>query len=127
MDQVAEFLTRHGYLVLFGTVFVEQIGLPLPAIPILLAAGALARTGHMDFMPVVALALLASLTSDCIWYEIGRRRGGRVLGLLCRISLEPDTCVRKTESVFARHGTRSLLIAKFVPGLSTAAPPMDTC
>jgi membrane protein DedA with SNARE-associated domain len=110
--------------VLFLFVFAEQVGLPLPALPILLAGGALARAGDLDPWGVVAVCVAASLASDLLWYEIGRRRGARVMGFLCRISLEPDSCVRNTERLFARHGSRSLLVAKFVPGLSTAAPPM---
>lgn len=124
MQSTAEFLIRHGYLVLFTGVFAEQMGLPLPAVPFLLAAGALAGVGKMNFGLALGLAVVASLLSDTIWYEIGRRKGGRVLQFLCRISLEPDSCVRRTEDVFARHGARSLLVAKFVPGLNTAAPPL---
>ena len=124
MNETFDFLIRHGYTVLFVWVFAEQAGLPLPAVPFLLAAGALAGLGQMNFAAALALAVLASLLSDTLWYEIGRRRGANVLNFLCRISLEPDSCVRRTESVFARHGARSLLVAKFVPGLNTAAPPL---
>ena len=92
--------------------------------PVLLAAGALAGGGRLSLTLVLVLAALASLVSDTIWYWIGRTGGGRVLGWLCRISLEPDSCVRRTEAVFAVHGARALLIAKFVPGFSTAAPPL---
>jgi membrane protein DedA with SNARE-associated domain len=122
--ELLAFVGRHGYLVLFLFVFAEQVGLPLPALPILLAGGALARTGELHPAAVVAVCVAASLLSDVLWYEVGRRRGGRVMGWLCRISLEPDSCVRNTEAFFARHGARSLLVAKFVPGLNTAAPPM---
>src|SRR5439155_1467411 len=73
---------------------------------------------------ILVIATVASLLADLIWYYLGRQRGSRVLALLCRLSLEPDSCVRRTENLFARHGTRSLLIAKFVPGLSTVAPPL---
>jgi membrane protein DedA with SNARE-associated domain len=97
---------------------------PIPAVPILLAAGALAGTGRLSLALVLVLATFASLVSDLIWYWIGRRGGGRVLGWLCRISLEPDSCVRRTQVVFSEHGARSLLVAKFVPGFSTAAPPL---
>jgi membrane protein DedA with SNARE-associated domain len=124
MNDTIEFLVRHGYATVFGMVFVEQVGVPLPAIPILLAAGALAGAGHLALPVVVALAFLAAFAADLIWYELGRRRGMKLVELLCRISLEPDSCVRKTEGSFARHGARSLLIAKFVPGLSTVAPPL---
>ncbi len=93
--------------------------------PLLLAAGALARGGHVEYSMVVGLSIVACLLSDVIWYEIGRRRGGGVLRWLCRISLEPDSCVRTTENVFARHGAPALIVAKFVPGLNTVAPPMS--
>src|SRR5262245_55858158 len=92
--------------------------------PLLLAAGALAGQHQMSLGGAVALAVLASLISDTIWYELGRIRGGRVLNFLCRISLEPDSCVRKTENLFVKQGARSLLVAKFVPGLNTVAPPL---
>lgn len=124
MNETLQFLIRHGYAVLFAWVFAEQIGLPIPAIPLLLAAGALAGAGQMNLAGALALAVAAALLSDSIWYEIGRRRGASVMNLLCRISLEPDSCVRRTEEVFARHGVRSLLVAKFVPGLNIAAPPL---
>src|SRR5215470_17629159 len=124
MDAIIDVLVRHGYVILFGWVFAEQIGLPIPAVPVMMAAGALAGTGRLSFAAALALAGIASLASDTIWYWIGRTRGGRVLGWLCRISLEPDSCVRRTQHTFSVHGAQSLLIAKFVPGFSTAAPPL---
>jgi len=124
LNDVLAFLLKHRYAVLFAVVLVEQLGLPVPAVPFLLAAGALAGLGKLDLGPALALSILASLLSDLAWYEAGRRRGGSILNLLCRISLEPDSCVRRTENVFARHGARTLLIAKFVPGLNTVAPPL---
>jgi membrane protein DedA with SNARE-associated domain len=124
MQETLDFLTRHGYALLFLWVFSEQVGVPLPAAPALLAAGALAGAGRLSLLGVVAVAFIASMGADSLWYEIGRRKGGRVLNFLCRISLEPDSCVRRTEEAFARHGARSLLVAKFVPGLSTVAPPL---
>jgi membrane protein DedA with SNARE-associated domain len=124
MNELVDVLVRYGYLVVFGWVFAEQIGLPLPAMPVLLAAGAMAGTGRLSLTLVLVLAGIASLVSDVIWYWIGRLGGGRVLGFLCRISLEPDSCVRRTQETFSRRGARSLLIAKFVPGYSTAAPPL---
>lgn len=119
-----EFLLHHGALVLFAWVFAEQLGLPLPAIPLLLAAGALAGAGRLSLVVSLCTVVSAALLADGLWYELGRRRGNRVLHWLCRISLEPDSCVRRTEGVFARHGARSLLVAKFLPGLSTVAPPL---
>jgi membrane protein DedA with SNARE-associated domain len=124
MNRILEFLVQHGYAVLFAWVFAEQIGLPIPAVPILLASGALAGAGRLKLAPVVGLSIAAALTSDLLWYEMGRRRGAGVLRFLCRVSLEPDSCVRRTESLFQRHGARGLLVAKFVPGLNTAAPPL---
>jgi membrane protein DedA with SNARE-associated domain len=124
MEAVIEVLTRHGYTVVFWWVFAEQIGLPIPAVPVLLAAGALAGGGRLALLPALLAAAVASLVSDTLWYGLGRLRGGRVLAWLCRISLEPDSCVRRTQHTFSVHGARSLLVAKFVPGFSTAAPPL---
>jgi membrane protein DedA with SNARE-associated domain len=124
LQEAGEFLIMHGYTLLFGWVFVEQMGLPIPAIPLLLAAGALAGSGKMDMALAVSLALIAVILADLFWYSLGRYRGGRILKVLCRISLEPDSCVRRTENLFVRHGARSLLVAKFIPGLNTAAPSL---
>lgn len=124
MEEALQFVVRHGYLMLFVWVLVEQLGLPLPAIPMLLAAGALAGTGDLNGWAVIGIPAAAALLSDITWYELGRRRGRSILRQLCRISLEPDSCVRITENVFERHGARTLLVAKFFPGFNTAAPPM---
>jgi membrane protein DedA with SNARE-associated domain len=124
LNETIQFLVQHGYALLFAWVLVEQIGLPVPAIPLLLAAGTLAGSGKMNLALAVGSAIIAALVADLFWYYLGRYRGSRVLKLLCRISLEPDSCVRRTEDVFTRHGAQSLLIAKFVPGLNTAAPPL---
>lgn len=124
LEQTADFLIRHGYALLFGWVLLEQMGLPIPAVPLLIAAGALAGAGKMNLPFAVALALFAVILADLFWYSLGRYRGGRILKLLCRISLEPDSCVRRTENLFVRHGAHSLLVAKFVPGLNTAAPSL---
>lgn len=124
MADATAYLIDHGYLIIFAIVFAEQIGLPLPAVPVLLAGGAVARQGELSLGLVLAVAVVAAMASDVIWYEIGRRKGLRVMRFLCRISLEPDSCVRRTENLYARHGARSLVVAKFVPGLSTVAPPL---
>ena len=124
MDEVIDFLVRHGGVVLFATVLAEQVGLPIPAVPVLLAAGALAGAGKMNLGMAVALAVVACLIGDLMWYYLGRQRGAKVLKVLCRISLEPDSCVRRTESFFIRHGIRSLVLAKFIPGLSTVTPAL---
>ncbi len=124
MSETLEFIVRHGYSVLFVWMAVEQLGLPIPAIPLLLAAGALAGAGRLSLALVLLVSVVASLLADALWYEMGRRKGVRVLQFLCRVSLEPDSCVRRTELLFGRYGVRSLVVSKFVPGLSTAAPPL---
>ena len=124
MNETLQFLIKHGYTVTFAWVLAEQIGIPIPAVPILLAAGALAGQGKLSFALVLGSAAIAAVISDTAWYEIGRRRGGKVLNFLCRISLEPDSCVRNTEQIFQKHGSRSLVLAKFLPGFSTVAPPL---
>jgi membrane protein DedA with SNARE-associated domain len=118
------FILRHGYAVLFGAVFAEQIGLPIPALPILLGIGSLSAQGLMSYRKAMFVGAAASLLADLIWYTLGRLKGNPVLRLLCRLSLEPDNCVRRTEQVFGRHGAWVLLYAKFVPGLNTVAPPL---
>jgi membrane protein DedA with SNARE-associated domain/rhodanese-related sulfurtransferase len=124
MNETLAFVVRHGALVLFLMLFIEQIGIPLPATPFLLAAGALVATGEMNWAVVLGSAALGCLLADLIWYQLGRARGTRVLGFLCRISLEPDSCVRRTQDMFSRYGMRAIVGAKFVPGLSTVMPPL---
>jgi membrane protein DedA with SNARE-associated domain len=119
-----DLLLRHGYAVILALVFLEHIGLPIPGAPILLAAGALAGTGQLDFATALLAALLGCGLSDAFWFEVGRRRGIDVLRLLCRLSPERDSCVRRTEGTFARRGPSALLIAKFLPGLNSVAAPM---
>ena len=92
MADATRFLIGHPYAVLFAVVLIEQLGLPLPAVPFLLAAGALAATGHASLLAVAVVAVVAAVVADLAWYTAGRRKGAGVLGLLCRISLEPDAC-----------------------------------
>ena len=124
MNGTMELLTNYGYTAVFTCVLAEQLGLPLPATPVLIAAGALAGLGELNPLAALLLAIAASLIGDSVWYYLGKTQGMSVLRLLCKISLEPDTCVRKTNSAYSKHGTRWLLFAKFIPGVSTVAPPM---
>ncbi len=124
MSETVQALVQYGYLLLFGFVLAEQVGLPVPAVPALLGVGALAGAGHTSLTLALVVVVVASLPADLVWYELGRRRGNRVLALLCRISLEPDSCVRRTENLFLQRGRKALLIAKFLPGFSTVAPPL---
>jgi membrane protein DedA with SNARE-associated domain len=124
MNGALELLKAHGYPVLFVTILLDQLGLPLPSVPILVAAGALVGLGYLAPLPVFLMVLGAALLGDLFWYELGRRRGARILKFLCQVSLEPDGCVQQTEGVFERYGERVLLFAKFVPGLYTVTPPV---
>jgi membrane protein DedA with SNARE-associated domain len=124
MHSLLDFLFRHGYVVLLVWVFAEQIGLPVPTVPLLLAAGALAGAGRLSFFASLFFCVLAALAADTIWFQLGRLKGIRILQLLCKISLEPDSCVRRTEGIFSKQGARSLLFAKFLPGLGAVAPPL---
>lgn len=124
MQALIRFLLHHGYSFLFIWVLLEQTGLPIPSIPLLLAAGGLAGAHRMNLAIAIAIPALAAIIADLGWFELGRRRGGKVLNLICRISLEPDSCARRTHDMYARHGARSLLFAKFIPGLATVAPPL---
>src|SRR5207249_10431783 len=105
-------------------VFVEQMGLPIPALPLLLAAGALSANGRFNLLLGITVTLIACLIADALWFYLGRYRGNQVLGFLCRISLEPDSCVRRTQNALTRYGMRGVVVAKFVPGTSTDAPPL---
>ncbi len=124
MAHIFDFLIRHGPTVLFAAVFVEQMGAPLPASPWLLAAGALGATGDMNWYSSLIAAAFGAMLADSIWFNLGRRGGNRVLNFLCRISLEPDSCVRRTQDLYARFGMKGLLVAKFIPGLYTLAAPL---
>ncbi|HKQ97841.1 MAG TPA: VTT domain-containing protein [Candidatus Polarisedimenticolia bacterium] len=124
MTDTTRFLTDHGLPLVFAAVLVEQMGLPLPAFPWLLAAGALAADGRLNPASALALAVAASLLADGFWFYWGRRRGLRVLRMLCWISLEPDSCVRRTQDLFGRYGRRSIAVNKFLPGVSTVVPPL---
>src|SRR6201981_2986260 len=124
MHSAFEFLFKHGYVVLLAWVFAEQLGLPIQSLPVVLAAGALAGTGHLSFWASLFFVAIAALSADSFWYALGRIKGIRILQFLCKISLEPDSCVRRTEGIFSKQGARSLLLAKFIPGLSTVAPPL---
>jgi membrane protein DedA with SNARE-associated domain/rhodanese-related sulfurtransferase len=108
----------------FLNVLLEQLGLPVPAVPTLVVAGAVAASGKLSPTALWALAISACVIADSTWYAAGRVYGGRVMSLLCRISLSPDSCVSQTQSAFERWGAKALLFAKFVPGLSLIAPPL---
>ena len=117
-------LEQYSVIILPALTVAEQLGIPLPAVPALLATGALASTGRVNVTLVIAAIVLVTLPVDLVWHELGRRRGAQVLSGLCRLTLEPDICVRRTHNVFVRFGVWTLLVAKFLPGLTTVLPPM---
>jgi membrane protein DedA with SNARE-associated domain/rhodanese-related sulfurtransferase len=124
MSNLILLIQTYGVLIVFGTVLLEQIGLPIPAMPILIVAGALAVGGEINWVACLAASLAACLISDFFWFRAGRFYGKRVLRLLCKISLSPDYCVSQTEDKFNRFGAKSLVVAKFIPGFNTIAPPL---
>jgi membrane protein DedA with SNARE-associated domain/rhodanese-related sulfurtransferase len=117
-------LLTYGYFLIFGWVLLEQLGLPLPATPVLLAAGALSATEHMNFPLALLAGVVACLAADTTWFLFGRKYGNFVMRLLCKFSLESSVCVRRTHEAFGKRGAYTLLFAKFVPGLSVIAPPV---
>ncbi len=121
---MSSFLIQHGGPVLFAAILLDELGLPMPAVPFLLAAGALSASHQMNPVTALVLTLLACFIADTTWFYLGRFRGNRVLGFLCRISLEPDSCVSRTRNLFDRYGMKAVLIAKFMPGLSAVVPPI---
>lgn len=124
MRHLLEFLLHHGYAVVGVAVLAEQLGVPVPATPVLLAAGAVAGTGALSLGACILIAMLSAILGDIVWYVLGRRYGSAILSLLCRISLEPDSCVNYTQRVYSKFGPSTLLFAKFVPGLSTVMTPL---
>jgi membrane protein DedA with SNARE-associated domain/rhodanese-related sulfurtransferase len=124
MPIAIDFFVGHAYAILFLWVLVEQLGIPIPSIPLLLTAGTLSATHRLSASSALLVVVAACLISDSTWYALGRRYGSRVLRLLCKMSLEAATCVSKTEGYFTRRGPVTLLFAKFVPGLSTVAAPI---
>lgn len=117
-------LLTYGYLLLFGWVLIEQFGIPLPATPVLLAAGGLSAEHHISFAAAFVAGLAACLIADTSWFLIGQRYGHHVLRILCKLSMEPTICVRRTQDSFGRRRSVMLMFAKFVPGLATLAAPI---
>lgn len=124
MNPQVQDIIRHGYLWLFLAALVERLGLPLLVTPVMVAAGAVAGIGDLSLLGIIAVTVVASEIGDLVWYELGRNQGSSVLRLLCKISLEPDSCVRRSEDAFARHTISSLIYSKFVPGVGRLAGPV---
>ena len=121
---MTRFFAEYGLAAVFGFVLIEQLGAPIPALPILLVAGAKTIENPVQGVYALAVAILACTVADSAWFWAGRRYGYRVLKLLCRVAISPDSCVSRAEDAYERRGVATLVIAKFVPGLATAAPPV---
>lgn len=124
MQDLNQLLAQHGLILVFANVLLTQAGIPLPAVPVLVVAGALAAQGEFSYTALLLTAVAAALSGDIPWFFAGRRYGHRVLRTLCRIAIEPDSCVKQTESIFERWGAPALLVAKYIPGFATVAPPL---
>jgi membrane protein DedA with SNARE-associated domain len=124
LDALRDLLAEHGLTLVFANVLLTQLGLPVPSLPMLVVAGALVAEGTLHLLPLATVVIIASLLGDVPWYCAGKRYGYGVLRTLCRISMEPDSCVKQTENIFTRWGPPSLLVAKYIPGFSTVAPPL---
>jgi membrane protein DedA with SNARE-associated domain/rhodanese-related sulfurtransferase len=124
MHEIVINLGQFGLLIVAVNVLLDQIGLPVPAVPTLIVAGALGADGHLPLAAVFVWSVIACLVADAGWYWVGEKYGIRVLKTICKVSLEPDSCVSQTQTRFERWGVNSLVIAKFIPGLAIIAPPL---
>jgi membrane protein DedA with SNARE-associated domain/rhodanese-related sulfurtransferase len=124
MNAIFHLLLKHGYSVLFASVFARQMWLPVPAILFLIAAGALAGDGRMTLTVALGLAVVACLLADMVWYEAGRQWGDQILHFIYGLALDPDSAARRSKEAFVRHALRTLMLAKFIVGLDAATPPL---
>jgi membrane protein DedA with SNARE-associated domain len=124
MTSLLSSLSHHGYLLLAVVCFAEAVGLPLPAALAILTAGAVAAYGDLHLYLVLGIGVLAMVTGDVLLYFMGRVSGWALLGLLCRLSANPETCILRSAEYFYRRGKQTLLFAKFIPGINTMSPPL---
>lgn len=124
MDGFAVLVARYGLAAVFLFTFLENVGLPIPAFPVLMLAGAYASARHTAVLLVVGVAVAGALLADGIWYFVGRWRGKRVLDHLCRVSFNPDACLERAVDGFHRRKSATILFAKFLPGVNTIMPPL---
>ncbi len=124
MNFLLRAFVHHAYSILFGWVFIEQAGIPVPSAPVLLAAGTMSAAHKLHILFVLPLVLLACLLADSMWFLLGRRYGTRIVNVLCKMSFEAASCVSRTQGSLSRRGGTTMLFAKFVPGLSTMAAPL---
>lgn len=117
-------ISQHGYTILAVIVFLEAVGIPVPAAIALLIAGGAAAHGMLQAPYAVGIAVLSMLAGDMLMFLLGRYTGWWLLGILCRISLNPESCILRSADSFYRRGRKLLVIAKFIPGINTMAPPL---
>jgi len=124
MEDLLPIISRHGYLLLAALCFAEAVGFPLPAALAILTAGAVTAYGKLHFYSVFGVAFLAMLSGDALLYSMGRVSGWALLGALCRLSANPESCILRSAEYFYRRGKQTLLFAKFIPGINTMSPPL---
>jgi membrane protein DedA with SNARE-associated domain len=124
VNELLNLLSRYGYLLIFANLFLESVGLPIPAAPILVAAGATAALGGLKILNILMVALAACMLGDLLLFLAGRYTGWAILGFLCRLSINPETCILKSAESFYKRGRLTLVFSKFLPGINTMAPPM---
>src|SRR5438128_5117176 len=124
MKDLVALLAHHGYAVVFWVVFAEAIGLPMPAALALVGAGAAVASGSLSAAGVLLLAIVAMLLGDVVLFALGRKMGWALLGFLCKVSVNPETCILRSAESFYKRGKLTLLFAKFIPGINTMAAPL---
>ena len=125
VNELLSLLSRYGYLLILANLFLESVGLPIPAAPILIAAGAAAAFGSLKILNVLMIALAACMLGDFLLFLAGRYTGWAILGFLCRLSVNPETCILRSAESFYKRGRLTLVFSKFLPGINTMAPPMS--
>jgi membrane protein DedA with SNARE-associated domain len=124
MDQFLFLIAHHGYLIICATLFAEAIGLPVPAALALVVGGTAAASGSLSAAAVLLFAITATVLGDSLLYVLGAYMGWNLLGFLCKVSASPETCILRSAESFYKRGRATLLIAKFIPGVNTMAPPL---
>ena len=124
MNHLLSLIVHHGYLVMFLLVLAEAVGVPVPAALALIAGGAAVASGALRGPALAALAIAAMLLGDTLFYLLGNFMGWNLLGFLCRVSVNPETCILRAAESFYKRGRAALVVAKFIPGVNTMAPPL---
>jgi membrane protein DedA with SNARE-associated domain len=125
MNELGPFLVNNAGLAIFATIFAEQIGVPLPAAPVLVAAGALAADGALNPALALGVTLVGCVLADALWFYVGVRGGSKLIRLMCRLSLGDESHVEGAQRLFAKYGMSAIAGAKFVPGLSLLMPALS--